>query len=98
MVDDDFKLVGIICIRDIVNYTWQPVKSSKKGTYATSKDPIEITIKSLGTSAGLWPKPITRVRVLGSEEKLQWSREGEHLRVKPLQHWPSAYALVFEIV
>lgn len=47
VVDEDFKLTGIIGIRDIVNYTWQPVKSTKKGAYTTSKDPIEITIKSL---------------------------------------------------
>ena len=58
----------------------------------------DITIKSLGTNAGLWQKPIARVRVLGSEEKLQWSCEGEHLRIKPLPHWPCDYALVFEIV
>jgi CBS domain-containing protein len=47
VVDEDFKLVGIIGIRDIVNYSWQSTKGSKKGTYATSKDPVEITIKSL---------------------------------------------------
>ncbi len=58
----------------------------------------DITIKSLGTNAGLWQKPITQVRVLGSEEKLQWSREGEHLRIKPLPNWPCDYALVFEVV
>jgi alpha-L-fucosidase len=54
----------------------------------------DITITSLGTSAGLWQKPIARVRVLGSEETLKWSGEDAYLRIKPPLHRPCDYALV----
>ena len=58
----------------------------------------DVAIKALGTAAGLWQQPITRVRVVGSAEALQWSREGEHLRIKLPRQQPCASALVFEIV
>jgi len=47
VVDEDFKLTGIIGIRDIINYSWTSTKSVKKGSYTGESNPVEITVSSI---------------------------------------------------
>lgn len=56
-----------------------------------------VNISSLGAAAGLWKAGIANVRLLGSEEKLTWSRAPESLRIERPRHQPSDLAIAFEI-
>lgn len=49
VVDTDFRLTGIIGIRDIIDYSWggSGTKSIKKGAYVPENNPVEITVSSL---------------------------------------------------
>lgn len=49
VVDKDFRLTGIIGIRDIINYSWSGsgTKSVKKGAYTGESSPVEITVDSI---------------------------------------------------
>ena len=57
----------------------------------------ELAIKSLGTAAGLLEKPVTGVRLLGSEEKIQWSQTAAALTIAPARKQPCDDAVVFKI-
>ena len=57
----------------------------------------ELKIKSLGAASALWPGRISRVRVVGLEEEVNWSRESEHLRVKLPRHMPCEHAFALKI-
>ena len=57
----------------------------------------DVKIKSLGTAANLWQKKISRIRMLGSGEKIQWSRDSEYLMIRKPQQKPCEHAVVFEI-
>ncbi|OPY31125.1 MAG: inosine 5'-monophosphate dehydrogenase [Methanomassiliicoccales archaeon PtaU1.Bin124] len=49
VVDKDFRLSGIIGIKDIVNYSWtgSGTKKVKKGAYTGESNPVEITVDSI---------------------------------------------------
>jgi alpha-L-fucosidase len=57
----------------------------------------ELRIKSLASSGGATDKPITRVTLLGSKEKLHWTQEPDALVIQPATSWPTQDAVVFEI-
>ena len=56
-----------------------------------------LKIKSLGTAAGLWAKPVASVRLLGSDETIQWSRTTDALVISPPKKQPNNFAVVFKI-
>ena len=56
-----------------------------------------VTIKSLGRSAELLAKPISKISLLGSKEKLKWQQTPEALVIECPQNQPSNIALVFKI-
>jgi alpha-L-fucosidase len=56
-----------------------------------------VSIKSLGTNAKLFEKPISEISLLGSEEKLKWTQTADALVVDKPQNQPSEIAIVFKI-
>ncbi|HWA27477.1 MAG TPA: alpha-L-fucosidase [Lacunisphaera sp.] len=56
-----------------------------------------VTIRSLGTAAGLLDGAIGSVTLLGSDEKLTWSQSADALTIEPPAGIPNAIALVFRI-
>ncbi len=57
----------------------------------------DLQIKSLGLSAKLLDKPIRKVSLLGSREKVQWSQAVAALTVKLPETMPNDIAMVFKI-
>ncbi len=57
----------------------------------------ETRIESLGASAQIAEKPATEVRLLGSEEKLNWTQDSGALVIQLPPKMPSEHAAVFEI-
>jgi alpha-L-fucosidase len=57
----------------------------------------DIGVRALGSAAGLWTGKIANVRVVGSEEKIQWTVEPERLRIARPNHMPCEYAIAFEV-
>jgi alpha-L-fucosidase len=57
-----------------------------------------INFTSMGTDAGLLEAPIRSVRLLGSDEKLNWSQKSDALLIEPPTRYPSKDAAVFIIV
>jgi alpha-L-fucosidase len=57
----------------------------------------DVKIKSLGTAANLWQNNISRIRMLGSDEKIQWSRDSECLVIRKPKQKPCEHAVVFVI-
>jgi alpha-L-fucosidase len=55
------------------------------------------TIKSLGTQRGLWSKPVTNVSLLGSDEKLTWTRSDTALVVERPRSLAFPYAVALKI-
>jgi alpha-L-fucosidase len=66
-------------------FTQHPALSGKYG------------IKSLGTAANLFGKPIGNVTVLGSDDKVEWSQDADTLTIKAGDIKGSAAAVVFKI-
>ena len=58
------------------------------------RDPV---IKSLAKSEGLWTKPISIVRVIGSGEDVKWLLEPDGLHIARPQHNPTDLTLALEI-
>ncbi len=56
-----------------------------------------VRIKSLGTSAGLLDKPVAKIGLLGSNEKLKWSQTTEVLTIEAPKAKPNGIAMVFKI-
>jgi alpha-L-fucosidase len=56
-----------------------------------------VSIKSLGSAAGLLGKPVGKVRLLGSDEKITWSQDGQALTIQAPHTVPNDIAVVFEI-
>jgi alpha-L-fucosidase len=54
-------------------------------------------IKSLGRDAKLLDKPIGEIRLLGSDEELEWSQEADSLSIEPPRKAPCTEAIVFKI-
>ncbi len=57
----------------------------------------DIEVRALGTAAGLWNSRISHVRLLGSDEKIEWTLSPEHLRIRKPAHQPGDFAIVFEL-
>ncbi|MCL5745331.1 MAG: alpha-L-fucosidase, partial [Acidobacteria bacterium] len=57
----------------------------------------DVRIQSLGTAAGMLSAKITNVRLIGSDEKLQWERGGEAFVIRRPRHQPCEHAIVFRI-
>jgi alpha-L-fucosidase len=56
-----------------------------------------IAIKSLGQSAKLLDKPIGKIQLLGSREKLKWSQTGDALTIEAPKKQLGTIAIVFKI-
>ncbi len=56
-----------------------------------------LNIKSLGTTTGLWDKPVASVSLLGSDETIQWSRTDRALVISQPKKPPNDFAVVFKI-
>jgi alpha-L-fucosidase len=72
-------------------------KNGKLYVFCLGLPQSEIVIRSLAKSSGLWEKPITSVRIIGSDEKPKWALEDAQLRIQRPIHNPSDYTLGFEI-
>jgi CBS domain-containing protein len=51
VVDDEGALVGIVGIRDIVNYNWNGGRRETKGEISGEKSPVEVKVGSLASGA-----------------------------------------------
>jgi alpha-L-fucosidase len=56
-----------------------------------------VVIKSFGPSAGLLDKPIKKIQLLGSGEKIKWSQASDGLIIEALMKRPSDIAIVYKI-
>jgi len=56
-----------------------------------------VSIKSLGKSAGHLAKPVGKVELLGSPEKLEWQQTDDALVIQPPKHKPSDIGIVFKV-
>lgn len=83
-------------------FTAEDVRFTTKGAvlYAHVLGPPKstVTIQSLGTAAGLLEGEIVSVTLLGSDEKLAWSRSAGALEIAAPRHVPNDIAVVFKIV
>jgi CBS domain-containing protein len=63
VVDENFKLSGIIGIRDIVNYSWTGGKVQKetRGEKIGNRDPVEVKVESIMHPAVTTIKPETTI-------------------------------------
>jgi alpha-L-fucosidase len=57
----------------------------------------DLAIKSLGTAAKLLDRPISKITLLGSDEKVQWSQAADALTIKVPGKMPNDIAIVFKI-
>lgn len=57
-----------------------------------------ITIKSLGSAAGLWSGAIVDVQLVGHPGKLAWQQDADGLTVQLPEQPPGQYAFVFKIM
>lgn len=83
-------------------FTGEDIRFTTKGEilYATALAwPGEtLTIRSLGSATGLWERPIQRVRLLGHEGALTWSRTEQALVITMPAQPPCEHAFVVEIM
>jgi alpha-L-fucosidase len=56
-----------------------------------------VSIKSLGKSAGLLDKPIEKIQLLGSREKIRWSQTADALAIEAPEKKTGDVAIVFKI-
>jgi len=56
-----------------------------------------VSLKALGTNAGLLEAPLRAVTLLGGPGPLLWSRTADALRIKPPAAWPNDAAVIFRI-
>ncbi|TAK90683.1 MAG: alpha-L-fucosidase, partial [Verrucomicrobia bacterium] len=82
-------------------FTAEDVRFTKKGDalYAIvlGWPTNAVTIKSLGTNAGLLDEPISKINLLGSKENLRWSQSAEGLVIQPPKEKPGDIAVVFKL-
>jgi alpha-L-fucosidase len=71
-----------------------------KTLYATVMAPPagDVTLKSLGTGAKLLEESIANIEMLGSDEKLKWSRSEQSVVIAAPRQKGSEIAVVFRIV
>jgi hypothetical protein len=56
-----------------------------------------VSIKSLGTGAGLLEKTIAKVKLLGGDETVKWSQTDGRLQIERPQALPNENAIVFRV-
>ena len=56
-----------------------------------------VNIAALGKSAQFLAKPIKKIQLLGSREKIRWTQSGDALRIEQPKSKPSDIAIVFKI-
>ncbi|HYC71941.1 MAG TPA: alpha-L-fucosidase [Opitutaceae bacterium] len=82
-------------------FTAEDVRFTAKGgvlyAFVLGAPKSSISIKSLGTAAGLFDARIASVKLLGSEEKLTWSQAPDALVIEAPRSVPNEIAAVFEI-
>jgi len=82
-------------------FTAQDVRFTRKGNvvYAIALDrpAAPLAIKSLGKSAGLLDRKIASIRLLGSNEKIEWSQGDAALTVQPAPASGGQYAWAYRI-
>lgn len=82
-------------------FTAKDVRFTTKGdviyaiTLGLPREKIHIT--SMGTDAGLLESPLRNVRLLGSDEKLNWSQTATDLTIEPPTQFPAQQAAVFVV-
>jgi alpha-L-fucosidase len=54
-------------------------------------------IKSLGMDTKLLEEPISKIQLLGSDEKVRWSQDADSLAIEPMHSRPCDDAFVFKI-
>jgi alpha-L-fucosidase len=64
---------------------------------AAPKPGSQVTIVSLGSSAGLLSAPIRSVTLLGSRKKLAWSQKPEGLVITCPNRMPSEISVAFKV-
>jgi alpha-L-fucosidase len=91
---------GLMSERKRKPFTVDDVRFTSKGSkiymFVMGKPEKDLTIASLGSNASLLPK-VENIRVLGSDEKLNWNISGEHLTISRPNFLPAEFATVFEI-
>jgi len=83
------------------NFSAEDIRFTSKGdtlyAIALGQPKGDLQIKSLGTTANLFGKPIGNVTVLGSDDKVEWSQDGDALTIKAGEIKLSDSAIVFKI-
>jgi alpha-L-fucosidase len=57
-----------------------------------------LEIRSLGRAARLLDPPIAKIKLLGSDEPIQWSQGPDALTIQPPRKKPCSHAIVFKII
>jgi alpha-L-fucosidase len=82
-------------------FTAEDIRFTQKGkllyAIALGRPTQPLKIKSLGKQAKLLEKRIAAVKLLGSDEKIQWSQDDDALTIEPPKNKPSEIAVVFRI-
>ena len=82
-------------------FTPQDVRFTTKGNvlYAISlgRPAKELVIASLGSTRKLWFGEIGKVRLLGADGPLHWSREAKGLTIQIPDSFAGSHACVFQI-
>ncbi|MBV9083541.1 MAG: alpha-L-fucosidase [Acidobacteriaceae bacterium] len=72
-------------------------KEGKLFIFCLGSPQSSITVRSLAQTAGLWTKKISHIRLLGSDERVEWSLDSSALHIAPLRQQPSPYTVAFEL-
>ena len=87
--------------KEVDNYNAQDIRftTKKNQLYAITLalPKTELRIQSLGSRSPLINKPVTRVQLLGSNEKLHWKQEDDALVIQLPEQLPSDYSSSFKI-
>jgi alpha-L-fucosidase len=73
------------------------VKGGKLYAFLMGAPKSAVSIKSLGSAAGLLDAPVASVRLIGSADKVVWSQNAGALRIEAPASVPNDIAAVFEL-
>ncbi len=92
------KFGGLV---DTVGYKPEDIRFTTKGEthYALCMAvPVsDVKIVSLGKTAKYADKPVADVKLVGSDEKLEWKQEAEGLVIKKPAKWPCSHVVAFKV-
>jgi alpha-L-fucosidase len=92
---------NILNERTIKPFTAADIRFTSKGdklfVFVLGSPESSISVHSIGSSAGLFTRKISRVRVLGSDEQISWSLGARELRIEKPKVQPNPYTLCFEV-